>query len=97
MKEKIEEIIEKYYHEDEEYYSSFRYETIEEDTKEFEMKKELKEYLNETSVIYKIHEEDGFDSPGYANEFLAIAYLDENNELQLHTVTLECFQKGERK
>lgn len=91
MKEKIEEIIEKYYHEDEEYYSSFRYETIEEDTKEFEMKKELKEYLNETGVIYKIHEEDGFDSPGYANEFLAIAYLDENNELQLHTVTLECF------
>ena len=90
MKEKIEEIIEKYYREDEEYYFSFRYETIEEDTKEFEMKKELKEYLNETGVIYKMHEEDGFDSPGYANEFLAIAYIDENNELQLQTVTTFC-------
>lgn len=55
------------------------------------MKKEVEEYLNETGVTYQIHEEDGFDLPGYANEFFAIAYLDENNELQLQTVTLECF------
>lgn len=33
----------------------------------------------------------GFDSPGYENEFLALAYLDENNTLQLETVVLECF------
>ena len=50
--------------------------------------------LKQVEYIHMIY---GFDSPGYANEFLAIAYLDENNELQLHTVTLECFQKGERK
>lgn len=89
MKQKIEEIIEKYWDDDEEYYSSMRYEG--ENEKEFWMKKELEEYFEKTGTSYQINKEDGFDSPSYANEFLAIAYIDENNELQLHTVTLECF------
>ena len=89
MKKDIEKIIEKYWDEDEEYYSSMRYEG--ENEEEFWMKKELEEYFEKTGTSYQINKEDGFDSPGYANEFLAIAYIDENNKLQLHTVTLECF------
>ena len=88
IKEKIKEIIEKYYHEEEEYYSEFRYDDEE---NEFWMKKELEEFLKENRITYQINEEDGFDSPGYSNEFFALSYLDENGNLELETVVWEIF------
>ena len=89
MEKDIEKIIEKYWDADEEYYSSMRYEG--ENEEEFWMKKELEEYFEKTGTSYKINKEDGFDSPGYENEFLAIAYIDENTTLQLRTVVCETF------
>lgn len=89
MEEKIEKIIEKYWDDNEEYYSSVRYEG--EDENEFWLKDELELFLKETGVKYQIKKEDGFDSPGYENEFLALAYMNENNELKLHTIVMECF------
>ncbi len=88
MKKEIEEIIEKYFHKEEEYYSSVRYD---EEENEFWMKDELEEYCKKNNIKYELTIEDGFDSPGYANEFLAIAYLDKKNVLQLKTVVFEWF------
>lgn len=88
MRKEIEEIIERYFDKEEEYYSSVRYD---EEENEFWMKEELKEYCKKNNIKYELTIKDGIDSPGYENEFLAIAYLDENNVLQLETVVLECF------
>lgn len=88
MRKEIEEIIERYFHKEEEYYSSVRYD---EEENEFWMKDELEEYCKKNNIKYELIIEDGFDSPGYANEFLAIAYLDKKNVLQLKTVVFEWF------
>lgn len=88
MRKEIEEIIERYFDKEEEYYSSVRYD---EEENEFWMKEELKEYCEKNNIKYELTIKDGIDSPSYENEFLAIAYLDENNVLQLETVVLECF------
>lgn len=88
MKKEIEEIIEKYFDNEEEYYSSMQYD---EEENEFLIKEELKEYCEKNNMKYELTIDYGFDSPGYENEFLALAYLDENNTLQLETVVLECF------
>lgn len=88
MEKEIKEIIEKYFHEEDEYYSSMRYD---DEGNTIWMEKELKEYCKKNNIKYELSTDEGFDSPGYENEFLAIAYLDENNVLQLETVVLECF------
>lgn len=87
VKEIISEIVEKYFKEDEEYYSEYRYDS---EDNEFNMKKELEEALTEKGVKFIIEMEDGFFSPGYDNDFLAIAYINENGSLGLETVLLEC-------
>lgn len=74
MRKEIEEIIERYFDNEEEYYSSMRYD---EEKNEFWMEKELKEYCEKNDIQYELNVEEGVDTPGYENEFLAIAYLDE--------------------
>lgn len=82
----IEEIIEKYYRDEEEYYSGFRYD---EENHMVGMKDEIKEVLTEKGAIFQIEFEDGFDSCGYGNDFLAIAYIETDGSLGLKTVLLE--------
>lgn len=82
----IGEIIEKYYRDEEEYYSSYRYD---EDNNEFGMKDEIKKALTEKGATFQIEFEDGFDSAGYCNDFLAIAYIETDGSLGLKTVLLE--------
>lgn len=82
----IEEIIEKYYRDEEEYYSSFRYD---EENHMVGMKDEIKEVLTEKGATFQIEFEDGFDSCGYCNDFLAIAYIETDGLLGLKTVLLE--------
>ena len=82
----IEEIIEKYYRDEEEYYSSFRYD---EENHMVGMKDEIKEVLTEKGATFQIEFEDGFDSCGYCNDFLAIAYIETDGSLGLKTVLLE--------
>ena len=86
--EKINEIIEKYYRTDEEYYGRYRYDGEDGET-EVKMDNEIKEYLDSVSAVYKIEFQDGFSSCGYDNDFLAIAWLC-NGEIKLETVLLEC-------
>lgn len=83
----IKEIIERYYKKSGEYYGEYRYD---ENNKEFNMKKELEEALTENGITFIIKKEEGFSSCGYDNDFLAIAYIDENGVLGLETVLLEC-------
>lgn len=87
IKDIINEITEKYWNVSEEYYSEYRYDSEE---NEFNMKNELEQALIEKGVNYIIKKEDGFSSCGYDNDFLAIAYIDENGSLGLETVLLEC-------
>lgn len=82
----INEIKQKYYNENEEYYSEYRYD---EEDNEFEMKKELEKALNEKGINLIIKKQDGFSSCGYDNDFLAVAYI-ENGVLGLETILLEC-------
>lgn len=56
-----------------------------------DIKDELTEYFTTHNIKFKIEEEEGFDSPGYAEDFMAIAFFDENNELQLLTVLFEYY------
>lgn len=56
-----------------------------------DIKNELTEYFTILNIKFKIEEEEGFDSPGYAEDFMAIAFLDENDELQLLTVLFEYY------
>lgn len=87
IKDIISEIIEKYFNVNGRYYGEYRYDS---EDNEFNMKKELEEVLTEKGVKFIIEMENGFSSPGYDNDFLAIAYIDENGSLGLETVLLEC-------
>ena len=87
VKNIINEIIERYYRDDEGYYGLYRYDDEE---NEFNMKEELEKSLTEKGIKYVIKKEDGFSSPGYDNDFLAIAYMEEDGSIGLETVLLEC-------
>ena len=84
--EVINQIIEKYYRDEEEYYSSFRYN---EENHIVEMEDEIKEALTKKGATFQIEYEDGFDSAGYGNDFLAIAYIETDGSLGLKIVLLE--------
>lgn len=86
IKEIIEECIEKYFLNEEMYYSEDR---EDENGDDISMKDELTEILTAKQVLFQISKEEGFDSPGYENSFLAVAFIDENGELGLSTVCLE--------
>lgn len=82
----IEEIIEKYYRESDEYYSRYR---EDESGNDLEMDEEIKTALEEKGIQFKIEFECGFSSPGYDNDFLAIAWIEADGTLELTTVLLE--------
>lgn len=84
--ELINQIIEKYYRDEEDYYSSCRYD---EENHMVGMKDEIKEVLTEKGATFQIEFEDGFDSCGYGNDFLAIAYIETDGSLGLKTALLE--------
>lgn len=82
----IEEIIEKYYREDGEYYSR---DCEDESGNDLEMDEEIKSALEEKGIQFKVEFEYGFSSPGYDNDFLAIAWIEADGTLELTTVLLE--------
>lgn len=82
----IDDIVQKYYNEDEEYYEEYR---KDEENKNLCMKKELEEVLMKKGVEYVITTEEGFSFPGYDNNFLAVAYVEEDGTLGLRTVLIE--------
>lgn len=86
IRELINQIIEKYYRDEEDYYSSSRYN---EENHRVEMEDEIKEALTEKGATFQIEFENGFDSAGYGNDFLAIAYIETDGSLGLKTVLLE--------
>jgi hypothetical protein len=82
----IQSIIDSYLDEND-YYNRTR----ESKNGDIDIKDELTEYFTTLNIKFKIEEEEGFDSPGYAEDFMAIAFLDENDELQLLTVLFEYY------
>ena len=82
----IEEIIEKYYRKSDEYYSRYR---EDEDGNDFEMDEEIKSALEEKGIQFEVGFEDGFSSPGYDNDFLAVTWIEADGTLELKTVLLE--------
>lgn len=88
--EKIQEIIDRYYNQDEEYYSQYRYEECDGGEIEFDMKVEIEEYLKSVNAVYSISFEEGYSSCSYDNDFLAIAWLC-NGEIKMKTIVLETY------
>ena len=82
----IEEIIEKYYQEDGEYYSRYR---EDEAGNDLEMDEEIKSSLEEKEIRFKIKFEAGYESCAYDNDFLAVAWIEADGTLELTTVLLE--------
>lgn len=85
IRKMIEQCIEKYSQYNE-YYTWYR---EDEDGNSLSMEEELTKILTDKQVNFKINKQDGFDSPGYENAFLAVAFLDETGDLDLVTVLLE--------
>ena len=90
--QELENIAKLYYKDDEEYYFGYRYD---ENDEEFNIRDELCKYLDEAKIDYQCNEEEGFDSCGFSENFLAIAYKVNNgnnfgSELGLFTIVLEC-------
>ena len=88
--EKIQKIIDRYYHQDEEYYSQYRYEACDDGEIEFDMKAEIEEYLKSVNAVYSISVEEGYSSCSYDNDFLALAWLC-NGEIKMKTILLETY------
>ena len=88
--EEIKKILNKY--DDGESYSQYRYEENDEGNEiEFQFEDELKEFCETNNVNYKYYVEDAYDSCGYDCRVGAIAFIDENSELQLMTVLYEYY------
>lgn len=83
--EQIEEIIDRYYIENEDRYSSWR----EHNDEVYEIDKELKEFLISNDIKYGINRESGFENAGINTASIAVAFIDEDNDLNLITVCLE--------
>lgn len=86
IEEKINGIVERYWNEDEEYFSQFRYD---ENETEFDIVKEVKEFLDSAKIMHSVKFESGYSSCGYDNDFLAIAWFSDG-KVELMTVLLEC-------
>lgn len=85
IREKINEIIDRYYDDEEDRYSTCR----EDEVEDYKMKDELEEFLTSNNIEHKVEKEDGFENAGIDTYFIAVAFIDENNKLDLITVYLE--------
>ena len=84
----IEEILDKYFDEENECYHRYR----EDEEKCYDVVDELKQELTEKNISFEIDVTDAFDSPGYDCSVLSIAYIKPNNNwssIELETVLLE--------
>lgn len=86
------ELLKKDFYEEDHYVSSVYQEEIGED---LELEKELENILEEAKNLkiitsFKVETEDGFDSPGYENSFLAYSFTN-GTDLVLGTILLEAY------
>lgn len=85
----IEDIINKYFDEENKYYFEYR----EGNDECYYIKDEINNILSEKGVNFKLEVTDAFESCGYDCSVLSIAYIEPNNNwgsLRLKTVLLEC-------
>lgn len=85
IKEKINEIIDRYYDDEEDRYSTHR----EDEVKNHFMKDELKIFLTSNNIEHKIQFDYGYENSSIDTYFIAVAFIDENSKLDLITVYLE--------
>lgn len=71
----IEEILDKYFDEEHEYYHRYR----EDEENYYDVVDELKQELTKKNISFKLDVTDAFDSPGYECSVLSIAYIRPNN------------------
>lgn len=92
IREQIDKILEKYYHETDENFTAHRYEEDENgEEQEIYFEDELKAYCQENKVSYKYECTSAYNSCGYDCSVGTIAFIDENSELQLMAVLYEYF------
>lgn len=85
IKQKIEEIIKKYWDDGDECYSGYYYD---EDNNEFNIETEIKHMLMKSNFEYNIETIEAFDSSGYSCDVLTIAWI-ENGKLSTYNILLE--------
>lgn len=88
----VVELLKKDFYEEDHYVSCVYQEETGED---LELEKELGNILEEAKNLkiiteFKVEFEDGFDSPGYENSFLAYSFTD-GTDLVLGTILLEAY------
>lgn len=81
----VDHIIKKYARDNDGCYMRHRYD---ENEKEVYVDNELRKYFEDHNITYDISLEDGLDSPGYAIDFMAVAFEYEGH-LYLTTVVFE--------
>lgn len=87
MYDKIDSIIEKYYHNDDEYYSSRFYDS---EDNEFEIGEEIRTAFEESDISqYSVEIENCYDSCGYSCDILMVAWIG-SGELKTFNLLLEC-------
>lgn len=85
IREQINEIIDRYYDDENARFSTCR----EDEAEDYEMKDELEKFLTSNNVEHKIEKEYGFENAALDTYFIAVAFINENNKLELITVYLE--------
>ena len=85
IKEKINEIIEKYYDDDEGRYVDIIYDDPDEYEGEHYLNDEIEHCFKENDIRYVRGSESGYDT----QSFLAFAFIDEKGELDMVTVYTE--------
>lgn len=85
IREQIEKVIDRYYDDENTRFSTCR----EDEAEDYEMKNELEEFLTSNNIEHKIEKEDGFENAALDTYFIAVAFINENNKLDLITVYLE--------
>jgi hypothetical protein len=83
IKDKIEEIIKKYYHLSDDYYSEYRYDK---NNIEYNIKDELEQFCIKNRLLYKVKKCVDPDKEAYSSDLLILTFIDKNNELQLYTI-----------
>ncbi len=83
--EEIDKLIENHFDEENEFYRSYT------DDSNKSLKEEIKELLDKEGITHKILEEEGFDSPGYSENALAVSFIDNDGKLKMKLVMLSFY------
>lgn len=88
MNDKIEQILKKYWHEDNDYYSEYYYD---DNNVGHNMKEELENLFVESGLKYIVSYNDCYDSCGYSCNMISVAWVENDGKLYMDNILIEVF------